>query len=199
MKKGFALLVLICMFLVSSLGFSSCDTISGSVYVGSPIDGTTYHTNNVDMWIQVFQENLEGAKMTYTLDNVQFSLETYQGHAGANSQVGDTTLSNLSEGEHTLVIRGTGTFFSYTGPLNQAFDPVTVHFFVNTTQPALTPSPSPSETPNPTQTIALSASGLEYLVVFIVVIVLIAIAVTVALVFRRKHTENNSGKAKNML
>lgn len=143
-KQLTCLLVLECLFLVYSLGICSCDTPSNSIYVFYPTDGATYNTDSVDLQFQVEQENLESTNITYTLDNVQFPIETYQGHAGANLRVGETILYNLSEGEHTLVIKGTGDFWSYFPPCTEEFAPVTVRFFVNTT-----PTPTPDLPRNP--------------------------------------------------
>jgi hypothetical protein len=133
------------MFLVSFLGFCSCDTAVSSISVFSPTDGATYHTDNVDLLVEVFQVNLDSAAITYTLDNVKYSLESYQSHGGHEIRVGETTLSKLSEGEHIIVVRATGTFFAYAPPYTQEMVPVTVHFFVNLTQ-----TPVPTQTPTPT-------------------------------------------------
>jgi len=115
--KQLACLLVLCVFLVSSLGFCSCDTATNSIFIFYPTNGTTYNTDSVDLLIQVEQENLEITNLTYSLDNVQFQLETYQGHAGANLRIGENTLSNLSDGAHTLVIKGTGDFWTYFPPV----------------------------------------------------------------------------------
>jgi hypothetical protein len=169
------------MFLVSSLDFCSCDTATSSITVFSPTDGATYNTDDVDLLVQVAHVNLESAAVTYTLDNVKYSLESYQSHGGSEIRVGETTLAKLSEGEHIIVVRATGTFFSYTGPLTQEMVPVTVHFFVNLTQtpmPTQTPTPTQANPNSPLNQLSLTATGIGAVIV----------AVTaVSLIYLKKH------------
>jgi hypothetical protein len=174
-KRLACLLVLIAVVLISPLSLCSCDTEASSIFVFSPTDGATYSKDSVDLQIQVAQTNLDSAKITYTLDNKQYALETFQSHAGREVRVGEVTLSNLSEGKHTLVVAGTGDFFSYNPPCTQDFVPVTVHFFINTTLITPSPSPYPTEASSPMQTIATGTLALEFLLGVIALVLFVVI------------------------
>jgi len=112
---------------VTTVSDSTADTIAPTVSISEPVDGETYGSENVLLDVSA-NENVSG--WNYSLDggdNQTFSPET------------ETTLSNLSDGEHNVTV--------YAADDDGNVGAKTVTFAVDTTAPTVTISePADGET-----------------------------------------------------
>ena len=145
-------------------------TISFTPSIISPQNQTTYSTNQVPLTYTIGTEVLWSY---YSIDS--------RNNSDLKSFNGNITLTDLSEGQHELMVAVT----TKTSPLydqpTQTIQRIT--FFVNTADPSVTPTPT--STPTPT------VPELSWLVI---VPLLLSVLAVVAIVSHRKTTNSDSNR-----